>query len=369
MDRLHDANDSGEILFHYLQEVRPEINSWFVIERGTPDWKRLKQRGTKNVLAYGSLQWRLMMLNCTHVISSHLAEAIHRPPSILRLRKPDWKFTFLQHGVIKDDISRWVNLKRIDLFITSTPAEYHSIVDDDTTYIFTTKETKLNGLPRFDKLYEVGQRFEGKRKDVILIAPTWRTWLYEPLKPGTFRRELSPGFETSEFAANWFSLIKSPALGHLAEQHDLKIVVLPHSDIKEMFDHPRAALGCEVVGYEREDVRDLYARSIVFITDYSSAAFNAVFLRRPVVYFQFDRERVIAGGHLGRKGYFDYLENGYGPVTASVEETIDQLRSIISRNGVPTEPYQSRIEEAFNIRDGRCCERVTASIEALHKGS
>jgi CDP-glycerol glycerophosphotransferase (TagB/SpsB family) len=365
MDRLHDANDSGEILFHYLQANRPDINSWFVIERHTPDWRRLKKSRTSNVLTYDSLQWRLMMLNCSHVISSHLTEAIHRPPNMLRLRKPDWKFTFLQHGVIKDDISRWVNRKKIDLFVTSTGAEHQSIVGDETTYIFTDKEVKRDGLPRFDKLHEAGQRFEGKPKDIVLIAPTSRSWLHDPLRPGSFRREMSEDFENSEFARNWLSLLRSPELHRLAAEHGLKIAVLPHSNIKELFDDPEIAPGCEVVGYERDDIRDFYARSIVFITDYSSAAFNAVFLRRPVIYFQFDRERVIAGGHQGRQGYFDYVENGYGPVTSSIEETLHQVRAIASHNGVPAEPYRSRIENAFNIRDGRCCERVTASIEAL----
>jgi hypothetical protein len=45
MDRIHDADDSGERLFEHLGAARPDINAWFVLERGTPDWRRLARRG------------------------------------------------------------------------------------------------------------------------------------------------------------------------------------------------------------------------------------------------------------------------------------------------------------------------------------
>ena len=52
-----------------------------------------------------------------------------------------------------------------------------SIVDDRTTYRYTTREVKLTGLPRFDRLLEEGKRFPPDQRDLILIAPTWRQWL------------------------------------------------------------------------------------------------------------------------------------------------------------------------------------------------
>jgi hypothetical protein len=38
----------------------------------------------------------------------------------------------------------------------------------------------------------------------------------------------------------------------------------------------------------------------------------------------------------------------------------------IAEHGYAATPeYQARIEATFPMRDGRCCERVTAAIEAL----
>ena len=67
MDRIHDADDSGEHLFDYLREHRPEINAWFVVERGTPDWlSRLwPPRGTGSSLTGRCAGAAHAQLQCT----------------------------------------------------------------------------------------------------------------------------------------------------------------------------------------------------------------------------------------------------------------------------------------------------------------
>ena len=108
------------------------------------------------VVRHGSLAWKLLMLNARHLISTHVDHPIVRPEEIVRLGPPGWRFAFLQHGVIKDDISRWLNGKGIDLFVTSTPQEHESIAGDHTPYRYTTREARLTGLPRFDKVLAEG---------------------------------------------------------------------------------------------------------------------------------------------------------------------------------------------------------------------
>ena len=110
------------------------------------------------MVAHGSTLWKLLMLNARHLISSHADRPVIAPPEIVRLAKPRWQFTFLQHGVIKDDLSGWLNPKVIDTFVTSTRQEHESIAGDDNGYVFTSKEVQLTGLPRFDKLRRIGLR-------------------------------------------------------------------------------------------------------------------------------------------------------------------------------------------------------------------
>ncbi len=123
MDRIHNAGDSGEILFKHIRENHPSINAWFVLEKGTADFERLRKEGYGDrLVAHGSRQWLNLMANCEHLLASHADAPVINPPRIQEFTEPQWRFTFLQHGVIKDDLSRWLNYKKIDLFVTSTVA-------------------------------------------------------------------------------------------------------------------------------------------------------------------------------------------------------------------------------------------------------
>ncbi len=361
IDRVFNADDSAEHLFRYLCANRPEVNPWFVIERGTPDYKRLRRDGYRRVVPHGSLAWKLLMLNCSELISSHIDDVVVRPKVIRELADPRWRITFLQHGVIKDDLSTWLNRKNIDVFVTSTRAELHSIVDDHTTYRYTTKEVKLTGLPRFDRVLEEGRRFPPDKRDLILVAPTWRQWLSSSEPVMTGRHTVTEDFRTSQFAQEWSAVVNSPELADLAERTGLRMALLLHPNFQgtATLDTPPHV---RKLSFEGQNVQEIFARARVLVTDYSSMFFNAAYIERPIVYFQFDRDRVNAGWHLGRHGYFDYERHGYGPVTFTADEAVAAISKTVESGPEPDPIYLERIRESFPKRDGRCCERVADAI-------
>lgn len=369
MDRIHDADDSGEHLFRYLRQHRPDINAWFVVEKGTPDWTRLQGEYGDRIVAHGSRRWLSLMLSCKNLISSHVDAPVHRPPAVLDLlpgRQPTWRFSFLQHGVIKDDLSRWLNPKAVHLFVTSTPGEQASVVGDGTPYAYTTRETVMTGLPRFDKLLRVAAEIADGDRRTILVAPTWRHWLLPPLQKGSQRRTVREDFLDTEYAQQWLGLLRSDRLAQLCREHDVTVGFLPHPNLQSVL--PSLDLPPHVTPLSfTDDVQRHFARAAVLVTDYSSMAFNAAYLDRPVVYFQFDAKVVQTGGHVGRKGYFDYERDGFGPVVESLPGALDAIAEIVARGGVPAPTYLERNAATFVHRDGRCCERVTAAIEALHR--
>lgn len=365
MDRVGDAGDSGERLFEYLKAQRPDVKAWFVIARGAPEWYRLRRAHGMRVVAYGSWRWKLLTANCRHLISSHIDVPIVRPDALRYFPTPGWRFTFLQHGVIKDDLSSWLNPKPIDLLITSTPQEYASIAGDQTPYNFTTKEVKLTGLPRFDRLRELGNRFAPDDRDLVLVAPTWRVNLVQPLQAGEHRRAINPAFFESEFAQNWLSLVSSEELSEVCGEQGLKIGFLPHPVLQPALAHMGLPPHVVPLAFAGNDVQELFARAAVMVTDYSSMAFNVAYINRPVVYFQFDADRVRGGEHLGRRGYFDYERDAFGPVAYTLEEAVSTIAGLVRDGRGPSTTYQARIDATFPLRDGRCSERVTRQIERL----
>ncbi|MFP5282463.1 MAG: CDP-glycerol glycerophosphotransferase family protein, partial [Actinomycetes bacterium] len=362
MDRIHDADDSGERLFRYLRKSRRGINAWFVLEADTPDWQRLRRAGYRRLVAHGSLAWKLLMLNCQHLISSHADVPVMSPPAITRLTRPTWRFTFLQHGVIKDDLSQWLNPKNIDLVVVSSRPEYDSIAGDDTGYRYTSREVKLTGLPRFDRLRSIGLRVTEDRRDLILVTPTWRQWLLPPLAPGTQRRTVHPDFLRSEFASQWLSFLTAEELRLVAEEQGLTVAFLPHPNLQAAVPSLGLPGHISPLSFAGTDVQKYFARAAVLVTDYSSIAFNAAYIDRPVVYFQFDEERVRSGGHVGRQGYFDYRRDGFGPVTTTVSSAVAAVAETVRAGRTPAPVYAQRIAATFPHRDGHCCRRVTDAI-------
>ena len=365
MDRIHDSDDNAERLFRYLRKRRRSVNAWFVVEKDTPDWHRLKAEGYRRILPHGGLLWKLAMYHCQHLISSHIDVDIVRPPQVLELRKANWNFVFLQHGVIKDDISRWLNAKKIDLFVTSTPGEFESIAGDNSPYKFTSKEVRLTGLPRFDRLREVGRAIPPERRDLILVAPTWRNWLNVPNERGVSKRVIRPDFLDTEYAQNWIGLLQDPTLTALAQERGLTLAFLPHPNMQDILKKVELPRHVQPMTFVDNDVQELFARAAVTVTDYSSMAFNAAYIDRPLVYFQFDKERVDAGGHLGKSGYFDYETDGFGPVTYDLGAAIQAVTQQVDETLPNRSLYSERVAATFPLRDGRCCERVWREIEAM----
>lgn len=368
MDRITDGGDNAEHLFRYLRRSRREVNAWFVVEGGSADWRRFRRDGFRRVVPHGSLRWKLLMANCRHLISSHVSPAVIRPPELAPLMEASWRFTFLQHGVIHTNLSRWLNVKPIDLLVTSSVPEFVSIAGEHTPYTFTTKEVKLTGLPRWDRLVSMASQVTPDDRNLVLVMPTWRSGLVPLLLPRSRRQAIDPAFYESDYAVKWTRLLSAPELLDACAQHGLTVGFLPHPNVQPALPAMNLPRDVLRLTFADNDVQDLFARAAVFVTDYSSVAFDAAYIERPVVYFQFDREAFLGGEHHGRPGYFDYERDGFGPVTQTVEDAISAiLRVIRTGQAIPSDQYKSRIGATFPFRDSRSSERVVDHILASER--
>ncbi len=367
VDRIYNADDNAERLFEHLRSKRPDINAWFVVEKGTPDWTRLRAAGVDRLVAYGSFRWKMMMLNCSWVVSSHVDRPITEPPALMWLiGDPTWRYAFIEHGVTKDDLSSWLNLREMDLFVVSTEAELESVVADGTSYTFTTKETRNTGLARFDRLLDKAREVPPDERDLVLIAPTWRSYLTAPAKPGT-QRPVTDVFWDSDFVRNWMGVLRSPEIAEAAARRGWRVAFMPHPNFQPILGDMHLPPHVEPLTFTDHDVQALYARCALLVTDYSSVAFNIAYIDAPVVYFQFDQDDVFGGGHIGRKGYFEYPRDGFGPVAADLEAAQAAIVASIDRGPRPSPEYQARIDQAFPVRDGQACARVVAAIEEMSR--
>lgn len=355
-DRANRGDDNGEIFFRYLCDNPVSgVKPYFVIAKDVPDFKRMKQYG--KVIPVYSWRHKILHLISSYVISSQANKPVINPYGAVGRYYSDFiakkKIVFLQHGVIKDDLSGWLNRYNRNLygFVVTTKPEYDSILDYD--YYYSPKEVWLTGLPRHDALIH-------DEKKYITVMPTWRKTLSDGSNAAGIWK-VDDDFVESSYFQFYDALLNHERLLSAIKKHGYHLCFMPHPNVKPalgMFHHhPDVTFWGEEKSY-----REMYAESSLLVTDYSSAVFDFAYLRKPIIYCQFDREEFFSGGHSYVEGYYNYLEDGFGEVEEDLEGTVSRIIEYMERGCVLKEEYAQRIERTFAYHDKECSRRVVDKI-------
>lgn len=359
IDRVDMAGDNAECLFKYVIENNREVSPYFAVNKQSSDYSRIKKFG--RVLNHVTYMSKIYYLHADKVISSQVDDNAMNPfggqeqyyRGLLNYDK-----VFLQHGIIQSDFTNWLNKykKDINLFITSTEDEYKSILEND--YYYDSSVVKLTGLPRYDYL-------ENRSKKQIVIMPTWRIKLVESLDNDTGIRPYSNTFKDSLYLKSWKKVINDERIINLAKSKEYNIIFKPHPNIKQQIKdfevNEYVKIADESVSYN-----SLFCESNLLITDYSSVVYDFAYMRKPIVYYQFDIESMYTE-HTSKKGYFDFETMGFGPVCYNHEEVVKNILELINRDCEIELKYVDRINKFFKFNDKNNCKRTVAEIMKMSK--
>ena len=187
--------------------------------------------------------------------------------------------------------------------------------------------------------------------------PTWRRYLMGALDKRTDVWTLTPGFTDSDYYSFYNSLINSARLLEAAKKWGFHIAFLPHPNLWPhitLFDRKTDVL---FLGPETSYQR-VYQKSALVVTDYSSAVFDFAYLRHPVLYAQFDKDRFFGGEHTLSEGYFNYERDGFGEVEYDLEHTIDRIIEYMENGCQMKDEYRARADRFFAFNDRNNCQRV-----------
>ncbi|ECQ6797499.1 capsular biosynthesis protein, partial [Campylobacter jejuni] len=338
-DMASRADDNAEHLYRYVMNNHPKQKIVFTLRKDSCDYLRLKKEGF-NLVDPRSLHFKYLLYKASKVISSHIDKYIFNAFGGDTLKTKD--FVFLQHGVTKDDISSWVNKRKIDIFITSTKAEYNSIAGDFNNYKFSTKEVVLTGLARWDALIK-NNVLNTKQ---ILIMPTWREYLSGKIQKYGVRTK-NPDFTKSLYFQKWQEFLCSKELENLAKKYGYGVVFIPHPQVRIYLDDFN--LPSYIITSYKTSMQELFCKSSLMITDYSSVAFEMAILNKPVLYYQFDKDEFFAK-HSYTQGYFNYEKDGFGEVFEDINILFKKITkiSIINNNALPLK-YNCICQNIINI--------------------
>lgn len=357
-DREEVAGDNGEAFFRFLANEQPaDIDYAFVINKGCPDDKRMGRYG--RVLHFGTLRYKLAFLLADVILSSQANDFILNAFTICDNRYlrdlMHFDFVFLQHGITMNDLSNWLQKrnKKIDLFVTSAPAEQKSIVESN--YGLEPSQVILTGLPRFDRLVSAKDR----RQKQVLLMPTWRKTVQDMLQRDP--EHAAELLAQTDFYRFYNSLIHHPALLQKMRQLGYSGKFLLHP---MMQNYTGCFTGNDVFQIATPtDYHRLFTEGALLVTDYSSTFFDFCYLQKPVIYTQFDEDTFFAGQMYDR-GYFDYRRDGFGPVCTDLDSTVTAICAALDADCALQAPYTDRVAHFYAYHDDQNARRVYDAVRS-----
>lgn len=330
-ERGDDARDNGFAFFRYLNEKHPEVNSVYVIKRSSPDAGKVIRTG--RMVEYGSRKHILMMLAADVLVSTH--DMGYTPDMntfhYLSLSKPlRGVKVCLQHGIMKDYI-KWFTPPFFspDIFCVSSKAEKKFMQSKERQ----GDNVRLTGLCRYDYL----DNHEDAK--ILLIMPTWR----QELSGAT-----DSDFMNSEYYRRWQSLLESESFSRYLSENGMTAMFYPHYEFQKYLHLFHGGENVRLCSFDAFDVQELLEACGMLMTDYSSVFFDAAYMGKPVIFYQFDESGYFRS-HYGR-GYIDYGK--YGTKCLSEKEAEEAV-------GSPERHDASRL---FEYHDRCSCDRVFSEI-------
>lgn len=368
MERATEARDNGFSFFLYMRERHPDINTYYVIIKDSPDEKKL-DRFKANVIHYNTYKHIFYYLAAECSISTHergvtSPYCFHGYTGYSCIESLGWfvpakqTIVFLQHGIIQKylnliDKEKQPKHLRPHLFITTAPRERDFI---GTMGHWPENTVVSTGLSRFDSLFDN----MGKCKKQILVMPTWRKWLAANNTAAEATDIEQNRFMLSSYYKTFQHLLNSEEVANLLDIHNYQLIFYLHYEFQSYINvfscnNPRIM----IAGRNNFDVQSLLIESSILITDYSSVAFDFAYMRKPLIYYQFDQREYTE--HY-QEGYFKYDSDGFGPVVIQEKDLILQIKDILEKNGNVKETYLKRINEFLPPLDNRNSERIYDAI-------
>ena len=359
-DRMDNAGDNGEVFFRYVCGHCPkDVVPVFAIGKDAACVSRLRSEG--KVVFFGTREYRYAFLLADRIISSGAAEftvngwGANRPYLIDLYRS---RYYYLQHGVACADLSHWLSKVNKNLSVIFTSANKETKAFREGDYYYSPDQIRLTGMARLDALRN------GDAKQ-ILIMPTWRRSIKESYDSAT-NSVYFDGFRDTEYFQYYNALINDERLLSAMRQRGYRGLFCLHPiHQKQSVDFQGNDVFKVNEGFV--DYNQVFEDSSLMVTDYSSVLFDFAYLRKPVIYTQFDREQFFADQNYD-KGYFDYEEDGFGPVCYDYETTVTALLQQIECGCANPEKYLKRENDFFRYSDHHNCERILVSILGEGRG-
>lgn len=356
------AQDNSYYFFLYcMNELPPEEKKhiFYVIDKASPDYEAVKQYD-KNVIQFMSLKHMIYALTMEACVSTdakvHFYTWQSKPSKILDAitRKPEM---FLQHGVTAlkrvDNLFGKHSANPMKWFVVTSEIEKNLVVNE---FDYRPEFVPVTGFTRWDVLHD--KRTPDDR--FILMMPTWRAWL-EDVSDDQFRE--------SDYFKRYVELLSSPELAALLRENGLYIILYLHPKFAEYIKNFQSVKDdlIRCVSFGEEPLNEIMMRAEMLVTDYSSVCWDMMYMDKPVVFYQFDRDQYLTA----HGSYIDLEKDLPSDNTMDGAEVIRYLKEYIDNGFSIKDEYKARVAAFYTFKDTqnsqRTYEYLMRQLELLRK--
>lgn len=357
-ERGIEARDNGYTFFKYLRENYPDKKVYYLIDSSQKqDYEKVKKLG--NILEYNSFEHRMSLFFASHFLSTHVGFITpwsYKLYKILFAKRKKQIFVLLNHGITKEDMSGVLNkfVTGVDIFVAATKNDWETIALDKR-YGYNEKDVVLTGYARYDNWHN----FTTKRQ--ILFMPTWRKYLVKRNIYDKNNPDITDAFTQSSYFQHLSGFLNNKELHKLLEENNLDLVFYPHYEVQKslpLFNLENRKI--KIADRETHDIPTLLKESLMLISDYSGVTFDFAYMKKPLIYYQFDQEKYYTCHYL--KGDFEMEEDGLGVIVTHEDDLINEIKHYIAIGFEMEQKYLERVNQTFTFQDNKNCERIHNAI-------
>lgn len=347
-DRSDRADDPAEFLYKWVRQNHPEIECKYLIKSKCQDWPRLKAAGF-NLVDFGNKAETAKAIKwCTHMLFSQFTPGI--------IGHYDKYNIFLQHGIIYQDLSGYLNphVNHFDIMCVTTRHERDWVLK--TISNLSSSQLALTGLARHDAL--INKKHLALKPKNITFQPHWRWYMGRNIET----------MKQSRFFIGWMSLMNSPKLKAIADKYGYSLSFRIHPTCRWCADLFKQSLPKYVKFIDpNSNFQDTFLKSSAYITDYSSNSFEVATIDIPCIYYQPDDDEVKQHNRSKEEVIeYDFEHDGIGPVTHSIDAFCQELSTLLSNNCSLSAKYIARRNDQFIYKnDAHNCERIFNAVLKL----
>ncbi|RSD26976.1 bifunctional glycosyltransferase/CDP-glycerol:glycerophosphate glycerophosphotransferase [Mesobacillus subterraneus] len=358
-ERKDTFQDNSSHLFKYVRNHHNDANWHYVIDKTSPDYEQAKKYG--NVIKFDSIKHYLYLLHANKLVNSYDLESYMVPSGYSK-----WSFLekfgdllkyqriFLQHGIVYNDISMAASKFRTayDLVISSNTHESEFFIKDAH---YKDDQIIKTGLPRYDRLskYIRHEPLEENKQKQILLMPTWRSTLANKsyLKSSKQNGASEDQFIKSDYFQFYNEVLRNKNVHQFLKDHNAVLNFYPHYEMQDFLHLFKTDYELiRVIDNKNVKVQDLLIDHDLLITDYSSVFFDFAFMKKPVIFTQFDYETFYKTQY--KEGYMKFSEQKIGPVVTNIPDLINTIKRIDSNKYKITDEQEQYSQKFFDYWTG-----------------